>query len=132
MSGNLVIRGKNAVTLAANSTEWVYVSSSGFTRFIGALGRTVPVSKSSNFTLGPTDNWVLITGSCNVTLPDAASWAGREITFRNTGAYSLASVASNVVPLGSSTAGTPILAGTAGKFATLVSNGVYWYIMAAN
>jgi len=56
-NGKLVIQG-TALGLATKSTEWISVSSSGFTRFTGALGRTVPVSKGGNFTLGATENWV--------------------------------------------------------------------------
>lgn len=100
----------------------------------GSFGRGAPVTKTGNFTLAATENWIICngTGSITVTLPAASSWTGRELTIKTIAAQTVVSASSNVVPLNSATAGTAILAATAGKFATLVSDGTNWVIMAAN
>jgi hypothetical protein len=71
---------------------------------------------------------------CTVTLPAAAAGnKGREITMRNlSGAYTIVSATSNVAPGTSATAGTAILAATAGKWALLVSDGAQWNIQMYN
>ena len=47
-------------------------------------------------------------------------------------AQTVVSASSNVVPLVGGAAGTAILAATAGKWATLVSDGTNWVIMQGN
>ena len=51
---------------------------------------------------------------------------------KNITATAVISATANVVPLGSATAGTAILAATAGKFAMLQSDGTNWVTMMAN
>ena len=46
-------------------------------------------------------------------------------------AQTVVSAATNVKPINSNTAGTGILAGTAGAWALLVSDGTNWVIMAS-
>jgi hypothetical protein len=99
----------------------------------GTLGRGAPVTKTADFTLAATENWVINNKSgsaCVVTLPAASSWTGREVTFKTIQAQQLNSNASNVIPLGGGAAGTAILSANAGRWATLVSNGTNWEIMA--
>ena len=100
----------------------------------GSFGRGAPITKTGDFTLADTENWVICngTGSITVTFPAASSWTGREVMIKTIAAQTVVSASSNVVPIDSATAGTAILAGTAGKWATLVSNGTNWVIMAAN
>jgi len=91
-----------------------------------------PVTKTANFTLAATENWVINnkTGStCTVTLPTASSWTGRSVYFKNLQAQTLVSASSNVVPIDSTTAGTAILLAVVGNWATLVSDGTNWVIM---
>ena len=85
----------------------------------------------SDFTLADTENWIIVNkgSSCAVTLPAASSWTGREFTIKVITAHTVISASSNVVPRNSATAGTAILAATAGAWATLVSNGTNWVIM---
>lgn len=99
----------------------------------GSLGRGAPVTKTGNFTLAATENWIIVNnaGSTTVTLPAASSWTGREVTFKTIQAQTLVSASSNVVPSTSATAGTAVLPATDGAWATLVSNGTNWVIMAA-
>jgi hypothetical protein len=65
-------------------------------------------------------------------LPAAASFTGRVLYLNNVTAIAVTSASSNVIPLGSNTAGTAILAATAGKFAMIQSNGTNWITMMAN
>jgi len=98
---------------------------------VGSFGRGAPVTKTGDFTLADTENWLIVNkgSSCTVTLPAASSWTGREFTIKVITAHTVVSASSNVVPRNSATAGTAILAAAAGNWATLVSNGTNWVIM---
>ena len=92
------------------------------------------VTKTADFTLASTENWVINNKSgstCTVTLPAASSWSGRAVTFKNLQAQTLVSASSNVVPIDSTTAGTAILLAIVGNWATIVSDGTNWVIMQA-
>ena len=92
------------------------------------------VTKTADFTLAATENWVINnkpTTACTVTLPAASSWSGRSVMFTNYQTQTLISASSNVVPLGGGAAGTAILLGVVGNWATLVSDGTNWIIMQA-
>jgi len=93
-----------------------------------------PITKTSAFTVADTETNIIVNGvaSVTVTLPTASTNTGRSITIKTIAAFTVVSASSNVVPLTSATAGTAILAATAGKWATLVSNGTNWVIMAGN
>lgn len=99
----------------------------------GSLGRNAPVTKTGNFTLADTENWLICngTGTITVTFPAASSWTGREVMIKTIAAFTVVSASSNVVPLAGGAAGTAILAATAGAWATLVSDGTNWIIMQA-
>ena len=94
---------------------------------------TIPATKTSDFTLGDTEQEIIVNkaSSCIVTLPAASAWTGRIVYFKTIQAQTLVSASSNVVPLIGGAAGTAILAATAGKWAKLVSDGSNWIIMAA-
>ena len=120
---------------ANTPTERVRVDQNGFlTLQSGALGRGAPVTKTGNFSLATNENYIICQGTATitVTLPTASAWTGREVTIKTIAAFTVVSASSNVVPATSATAGTAILAATAGKFATLVSDGTNWVIMASN
>jgi hypothetical protein len=96
------------------------------------MGVAAPVTKTADFTVANGDIWYNKSGStCTVTLPAASSWTGRELTFKNMQAQTLVSASSNVVPIDSTTAGTAILLGVVGNWATMVSDGTNWIIMQA-
>lgn len=90
-----------------------------------------PVTKTANFTVAATDRYIICNGaaSITVTLPSAAAYVGREITIKTIAAFTVVSASSNVVPAGSATAGTAILAASAGASAILVSDGTNWVVM---
>jgi len=99
---------------------------------VGSFGRGAPVTKTIDFTLADTENWIIVNkgSSCTVTLPAASLWLGREFTIKVITAHTVVSASSNIVPANSATPGTAILSASAGAWATLVSDGTNWVIMA--
>jgi hypothetical protein len=96
-----------------------------------------PVTKTASFTLGEDENYVICNGSAanvTVTLPSGADYIGRTVFLKNlSGTYTVISASSNVKPRTSGTAGTAILAASAGAWATLVcEDGTNWVVMAGN
>ena len=111
-----------------NGTYWTNVTPASV--IAGAGG--VPVTKTTDFTVGANDTWIINNKSgstCTVTLPTASSYTGRVLTFQNYQAQTLVSASSNVVPLGGGSPGTAILDAVAGNWATLVSDGTNWVMM---
>jgi len=95
---------------------------------------TTVVTKNADFTLASSDGWVINNKSgstCTVTLPAASSWSGRQVTFKNLQSQTLVSASANVVPIGGVAAGTAILPATVGAWATIVSDGTNWVVMAS-
>ena len=92
-----------------------------------------PVTKTADFTVAASEQHLInnkAAASCTVTLPTASSFPGRKLTIKNLQAFTVVSASSNVVPLGTAVAGTAILSANAGRWATLVSDGTNWIIMA--
>lgn len=146
-SGSIFVRFKTGETLSelidvyvngTLSNTQVLQYDSANTRWHNVYPATLlgaPVTKTADFTLGDTENYVINDKSgaaCVVTLPAASSWTGRAVMFKTIQAQALDSASSNVVPLAGGAAGTAILTGTAGNWAILVSDGTNWIIMAAN
>lgn len=148
-------KSDGAVSVATSTTNWndtanfwrlysIVCGSASVTSYtdereIGRMtgvgtGLVAPVTKTGNFTLGANENEVICNGSASitVTLPAASSWVGRKVRIKTRAAYTVVSASSNVKPLDTDTAGTAILAATAGKWAELVSDGINWVIMAGN
>jgi hypothetical protein len=71
-------------------------------------------------------------GTITVTLPPASIWLGRELVIRTITANTVVSASSNVVPTAGGSAGTAILAATAGKWARLRSDGTNWQNESSN
>jgi hypothetical protein len=102
----------------------------------GALNGTqldlnAPVTKTASFTLGATENFVVCngTGSITVTFPTASASTGRVVWIKTIAAQTVVSASSNVLPIGTATPGTAILAASAGANAMLVCDGTNWVIM---
>lgn len=120
--------------VAGASTITSYTDYREIGRMTGlGTGLVAPVTKTTAFTLGANENEVICNGSASitVTLPAASAWVGRRVRIKTIAAYTVISASSNVAPLTSATAGTAILAATAGKWAELVSDGSNWITMAA-
>ena len=98
---------------------------------VGSFGRGAPVTKTTNFTVAATENWLIMNGvaTITITLPTAADWTGRELMIKNIAAYTVISASSNVKPIDTDTAATAILPATAGSWCTLVSDGTNWMTM---
>jgi hypothetical protein len=97
-------------------------------------GSGAVVTQTADFTVADTNGWLINnkTGStCVVTLPIASLWPTRRLTFKNLQAQAVVSASSNVAPIGSATLGTAILPATVGAWATLVSDGTNWVVMAS-
>jgi len=98
------------------------------------IAPSAPVTKTADFTVAVGETWLINNKSgstCTVTLPSAATYPGRYLTFQNYQDQTLVSASSNVVPQGGGSAGTAILTNVSGNWATLVSNGTNWVIMQA-
>jgi hypothetical protein len=91
-----------------------------------------PATKTTAYTVADGDQFLIFNGgaSITVTLPAAASYTGRELVMKTIAAFTVISASANVVPRTSATAGTAILAATAGSWALLISDGTNWVIMA--
>ncbi|CAB4156109.1 hypothetical protein UFOVP670_55 [uncultured Caudovirales phage] len=102
---------------------------------ITGLRRAAPVTKTADFTLADAEDYLINNkagSACVVTLPAAGSYPGRVVTIKTIQAQAVNSASSNVIPRAGGAAGTAILTGTAGNWATLVSNGTNWEIMAGS
>ena len=123
----------SVVTGAATVTSYTDAREIGRMTGLGT-GLVAPVTKTVNFTLGANENEVICNGSASitVTLPTASAWVGRKIRIKTRAAFTVISASSDVKPLDTDTAGTAILAATAGKWAEMVSDGTNWVIMAGN
>jgi hypothetical protein len=98
------------------------------------MAATTIATKTADFVRLQYDGWVINNKSgstCTATLPAASACGGRAVTFKNLQAQTLVSASSNVVPIGTATPGTAILAATVGVWATLVSDGTNWVVMAS-
>ena len=92
------------------------------------------LTKTADYTITGTDTWIINnkpTTALTLTFPAASAWTGRSITVKNMQAQLVNSASSNVVPIDSTTAGTAILLGVIGNWATMVSDGTNWVIMQA-
>jgi hypothetical protein len=131
-SGNLPIdtRTSGNLDVSTRATGILPVVNGG----TGLAVRPVVATKVADFTLADNEGWIINNKSgstCTATLPAASSWSGRAVTFKNLQLQTLVSASSNVVPLIGGAAGTAILPGLVGAWATLVSDGTNWVIMAS-
>lgn len=103
-------------------------------RYVNLDSFKAPAVKTADYTILASDQSLIFngTGSITLTLPTASEHTGRLIYVKTIAAQTVVSASSNVKPVDSDTAGTAILAATAGKWATLQSDGSNWVIMAAN
>ena len=130
-SGNLPIDTRTSGSLdVATRATGVLPTANGGT----GMAVTTIATKVADFTLADDEGWIINNKSgstCTVTLPAASSWGGRAVTFKNLQLQTLVSASSNVVPLIGGAAGTAILPGLVGSWATVVSDGTNWVIMAS-
>lgn len=129
-AGSLTLTGATINSSGAMTVSSIAASSKVA---VGSLSRGAPVEKTANFTVGATENWIIVNmaSTCTVTLPTAADWVGREITIKTVQNRAVNSNSNNVLPKTSMTATNVILSNTDGSWCTLVSNGSYWVNMAS-
>lgn len=97
------------------------------------LSRGAPVTlTTSSYTVPNNVNWIIGNSSSviTVTLPTGGQYAGRELMFKSIGTNSIISASTNIQSLAG--AATNTIVSGAGKWATLVSDGTTWYVMAGN
>jgi len=119
--------------LIGAQTEKLRIDSNGFVKVNGSIGRGAPVTKTTDFTVAVNENWIICnkSGMMLVTLPNATTYIGREIHFKNLATNDVNSIAANVLPLSTGPAGNQILPAGPGGWCTNVSNGTNWVIMQA-
>jgi hypothetical protein len=131
-NGYVYIRGNPPGAKAFGNTGYL----SSFTGAVILQDPQPPNTQTGNYALVNTDTIVIFNnsgGSSTLTLPAATGQqTGRQVMVKTTQNQTVVSASSNVVPLAGGSAGTAILAATAGKWATLVSDGTSWVIMQAN
>lgn len=121
--------------LAINITDGklYYKDNANAVQVIGQKA-SAPVTVTGDYTVAAGVNWVINNkagSTMTLTLPAASTNVGRQITVQNYQAQTVVSAASNVVPQGGGSAATGILLNVVGNWATLVSDGTNWVIMAA-
>jgi hypothetical protein len=135
-----------AITIANASTSASGVVTTGTQSFVGsktftglvgfqrAIQRPYESVTVSSASITTSSTWVVVNyaGTVTLTFPSAASSTGTEFHIKTITNNAVVSQSSNVVPLVGGSANTPILSATAGKWATLVSDGTNWVIMQAN
>jgi len=131
-SDTVYVTDKVGIKTASPTVE---LEVTGGVKITGYMMRGAPVTKTADFTVAVSENWLINNKSgstCIVTLPSASTYSGREITIKTTQAQTVISASPNVISLDGTTTSTAILPATIGKWATLVSNGTNWVIMASN
>ena len=98
------------------------------------LERNYAYSTSSSFTVSVNTTWQDINTNVltTLTLPNPATYPGKELHLRQTGTGNLQSASSNIIPFTSAPTGSPVTAilnPTNNKAVTLVSDGTNWIIM---
>jgi len=139
--GNMAAGANRWNFYAAGSANNAYAGNSSFGKVTAPIAAVDTNSIALGFatnsgatcSVGATDCTIIQTTQASVyTLPAAASYPNRILNLVTQFAGTVTSASSNVVPLAGGAAGTAILAATAGKYATLQSNGTNWVIIAAN
>ena len=130
-TGNLTLGGTLSLT-SANITTGLGYTPYNATNPNNYISASAPVTKTSSFTVSSTDTYIVCNGLLTVTMPSATTNSGRAITFKNISANVVISGSNNIVPLTSDIAGNLIVAGTAGKWTTVVSDGSNWIAMQGN
>lgn len=126
-----IVPGRMIISTTNSSgvlTERYRIDSNGRNVFTGSISTGVPLQKTADFTLASTENWIvnMKTGSgLVITLPNALTYIGRQLTITNWQAQTVTASASVVVK-NNAAAGTAILPATIGTWATLVSDGTNW------
>ncbi len=146
LDGNALLTGTSTWKFGATSAATIGVSadttsglltytapSSGQHKFVGGvIIATYNEQTGSTYTVAATDYFINANRAGTITLTLGTATNGRIIKVRTIQAQTVVSASSNVVPLAGGSAGTAILAGTAGKWAELMGDGSNWQVIAGN
>jgi hypothetical protein len=129
-TGNIVISGSSTINVGSSGT------------FGGRLNtpwieRTYTSTTATTLTVSVNTTWLNIHQDATVTLtlPSAATYPGKELIIKQTGAGNVVSASSNIIGFTTAFSGstqTAIIAPATYRFATLVSDGTNWIIMQRN
>lgn len=119
------------------TTTQSFAGSKTFTGLVGmqkALQRPYESVTGSSASITTASTWIVVNyaGTVTLTFPSASASTGTEFYVKTITNNAVISATSNISPLAGSSASTSILSATAGKWATLVSDGTNWVIMQAN
>jgi hypothetical protein len=122
---------------AVSATTQTFGGAKTFANLVGfqkAIQRPVESVTVSSASITTSSTWIVVNyaGIVALTFPSAALSTGTEFHVKTITNNLVISQSSNVVPLAGGSATTAILSATAGKWATLVSDGTNWVIMQAN
>lgn len=133
-STGVVTIGSTTTSTNANSGALQVAGGAGIVgqATVGVIATAAPTTKTTAYTMLATDSSLIFNGTASITLTlqAASGYPGRWLYLKTIAAFTVISASSNVAPINSATAGTAILAGTAGKWANLQSDGTNWVVMA--
>ena len=111
----------------ALSSLWIKSTGSGNTGWL-ALGASTVVTKSADYSVTPTDTYILASGNTIITLENANVGAGRIVHVKKTDASNTITVKSTAGTLDGVAAGTGVTLTTQYSAYTFVSDGTNWHI----
>jgi len=129
-TGNIVISGSSTINVGSSGTFGGRVNTPW-------LERTYTSTTATTLTVSVNTTWLNIHQDATVTLtlPSAATYPGKELIIKQTGAGNVISASSNIIGFTTAFSGstqTAIIAPATYRFATLVSDGTNWIIMQRN
>jgi hypothetical protein len=124
--------GQGSIYLRTDGAPYFNVA--GSTGYVPLTHTTVNTQTGATYSVVDTDTDIVANaaGTMTVTLPAAATYKNRCLSFLTIANQTVVSASSNVVPITGGAAGTAMLSGTAGKWNRVCSNATNWQIMAAN
>jgi hypothetical protein len=133
---SMALAGSSTIGVVSATTQ-TFGGAKTFANLVGfqkAIQRPVETVAVSSASITTSSTWVVVNnaGTVTLTFPTASTSTGTEFHIKTITNNAVVSQSSNVVPLAGGSASTPILSATAGKWATLVSDGTNWIIMQAN
>ncbi len=133
-NGIRMIQTQNVVETGnynTGTTRKVFVDTGSSNIWMDRRTSSVVTMTNSTYVVLDQDEYLIANraGTITVTLPDAATWPGRELNIKTIQAQAVDSASANVAPIGDSVAGTAILSATDGAWALLKSNGTNWIVM---
>lgn len=119
------------------TTTQSFAGSKTFTGLVGmqkALQRPYESVTGSSASITTASTWIVVNyaGTVELTFPSASASTGTEFYVKTITNNAVISATSNISPLAGGSAVQSILSATAGKWATIVSDGTNWVIMQAN